>query len=79
MLDDFEEGLDELDEEEREVISDFDVEAAGFDDGNIDKDMHLPTYSSYGSSIDVNQLTDGQRDLYENAYFSGNEDFDEDL
>lgn len=56
---------------------DFEVEAAGFDDGNIDKDMHLPTYSSYGSSIDVDELTDEQRDLYENAYFSGEEDFDD--
>ena len=67
-------------DEYEEMISDFDVEAAGFDDGSIDKDMHLPTYSSYGSSIDVNKLTDEQRDLYENAYFSGEEDFsDEEL
>jgi hypothetical protein len=67
-------------DEYEEMISDFDVEAAGFDDGSIDKDMHLPTYSSYGSSIDVNKLTDEQRDLYENAYFSGEEDFsDEDF
>ena len=64
-------------DEYEEMISDFDVEAAGFDDGSIDKDMHLPTYSSYGSSIDVNKLTDEQRDLYENAYFSGEEDFDD--
>ena len=67
-------------DEYEEMISDFDVEAAGFDDGSIDKDMHLPAYSSYGSSIDVNKLTDEQRDLYENAYFSGEEDYsDEEL
>lgn len=50
-------------------ISDADVFMAASFDGDADKTFGNPAGSSYGHSIDLNELTDEQRDLYDSEYY----------
>ena len=75
--DDYDEDFDEFDmdedesEDDLDSISDDEIELAGSFDGEFDSEYNAPMYGGYGSSIDPDDLTDEQRDLYDTAYHSG--------
>ena len=59
----------------------YEIEELGMEDGNFDKDNHMPYLSSYGSSVDVDDLEDEEREAYNNGYYNSTEDsnlFDDD-
>lgn len=70
-LDDFE-SEDDLDNE-KNTVSDDEIELAGSLDGEFDAEYDAPMYGGYGSSIDLDELTDEQKDLYDNAYHAGHD------
>lgn len=57
------------DEDSLNQISDADVFMAASFDGDADKTFGNPAGSSYGYSIDLNELTDEQRSLYDSEYY----------
>ena len=63
---------EETNSEPSASLNDYAIEEAGFMDGESDANLKMPLYSSYGSSLQLEELTDAQRDLYDNAYHSGN-------
>lgn len=75
-LDDFEpeddpdDKEDDLDDKEDD-LSDADVELASSLDGEFDAEHDIPMYGGHGSSVDFDDLTDEQRDLYDDAYHAG--------
>ena len=52
------------------------IEELGIEDGSFDKDNHMPYRSSYGSSVDVDDLDDEEREAYILGYDTGAEDYD---
>ena len=46
-------------------------EEAGYADGEFDSQNGGIDGASYGASIDLDSLTDDERDEYESAYYSG--------
>lgn len=70
-LDDY---MDE-DEDDGSVneLSDSEVEIAGSLDGEFDAESGAPMYSGYGASVDFEELSDEQKDLYDNAYNAGHD------
>lgn len=78
-MDDYDDELDEFDTDEDNSegdlnsVSDDEVELAGSLDGEFDSEYDAPMYGGYGSSIDLDDLTDEQRDLYDTAYHSGHD------
>lgn len=70
-LDDFE-SEDDLDNE-KNTVSDDEAELAGSLDGEFDAEYDAPMYGGYGSSIDLDELTNEQKDLYDNAYHAGHD------
>lgn len=59
--------------EQATELDDYAVESAGYLDGESDANLKMPRFGSYGSSIDLDALSDAQRDLYDNAYHSGHD------
>lgn len=53
-----------------------DIESRGIDDGTYDRQNHMSYQASYGSSIDLSELDDEQRDAYDLGYSVGSEDYD---
>lgn len=51
-------------------------EALGIEDGRFDKDHHMFPHSGFGSSVDLSELDDDQREAYELGYGIGAEDYD---
>lgn len=60
--------MSEYDEDELEQL--------GVDDGYFDKTNHMSYQASFGSSVDLNELTDEEREIYEQGYEFGAEDYD---
>ena len=56
--------------------TDDDLEALGIEDGTFDRDNDMPYQGSFGSSVDLDELTDEQREIYELGYNTGAEDYD---
>lgn len=54
----------------------YDLEELGIEDGTFDKDNHMPYRASYGSSIDIDDLDDEEREAYILGYDTGAEDYD---
>ncbi len=52
------------------------IEEFGIEDGTFDRDNHMPYSSSYGSSVDITDLTDEQLEIYKMGYDTGAEDYD---
>ena len=50
------------------------IEELGIEDGDFDMDNHMPYRSSYGSSIDVDDLEDEEREAYDRGYHDSIED-----
>ena len=62
-------------------MDDSEIEQLGSMDGESDAISRQARYASHGSSVDLDELTDEQRDLYDNAYqssFDANEAFFDD-
>ena len=57
-------------------LSDSDIEELGIEDGTFDRDNNMPYQGSFGSSVDLDELTDEQREAYEQGYYTGAEDYD---
>lgn len=76
--DSFDEDLDEieLDEDnnnESEDPSDEEIELAGSLDGKFDSEYDALLYGGYGFSINLDNLTDEQKDLYDDACHAGHD------
>ena len=57
-------------------LTELDIEELGIEDGNYDRDNNMSYQASYGSSVDLDELTDEQRDAYDLGYNTGAEDYD---
>ena len=51
-------------------------EALGIDDGRFDREHHMLPHSGFGSSVNLDELNDDQREAYELGYGIGAEDYD---
>lgn len=51
-------------------------EALGVDDGRFDREHHMLPHSGFGSSVDLDELDEDQREAYELGYGIGAEDYD---
>ncbi len=51
-------------------------EALGMDDGRFDKEHHMLPHSGFGSSVNLDELDEDQREAYELGYGIGAEDYD---
>lgn len=70
---------DDLDDEEHSDDDHHDVsyyEALGVDDGRFDREHHMLPHSGFGSSVDLDELDENQREAYELGYGIGAEDYD---
>lgn len=79
--DDFGDDLDNSDDKELNDENDdyYDAsyyEALGMEDGRFDKDHHMLPHSGFGSSVNLDELNDDQREAYELGYGIGAEDYD---
>ena len=77
-IDDYDEDSDDYESEDDldnvdDGLSNDEVELAGSLDGEFDAEYDAPTYGGYGSSVDLDDLTDEQKDLYDNAYHAGHD------
>lgn len=69
--DDFGDGLDEIGSgDEIDGFSNYDIEMAGSLDGEQEKGLGMADDSNYGAGIDLSKLTDEQREIYDNAFYS---------
>ena len=70
---------DDSDDEEHSDDDYHDVsyyEALGVDDGRFDREHHMLPHSGFGSSVDLDELDEDQREAYELGYGIGAEDYD---
>lgn len=70
---------DDLDDEEHSDDDYHDVsyyETLGVDDGRFDREHHMLPHSGFGSSVDLDELDEDQREAYELGYGIGAEDYD---
>ena len=51
-------------------------ENLGMEDGRFDKDHHMLPHSGFGSSVNLDELSDDEREAYEMGYSLGAEDYD---
>lgn len=51
-------------------------ENLGMEDGRFDKDHHMLPHSGFGSSVNLDELSDDAREAYEMGYGLGAEDYD---
>ncbi len=80
---DYDDDLDESDGGERDGGSSDDgyhdvsyYEALGMDDGRFDREHHMLPHSGFGSSVNLDELDEDQREAYELGYGIGAEDYD---
>ena len=52
------------------------IEEFGVEDGTYDHDNRMPYESSFGSSVDLTDLTDEQLEAYKMGYDTGAGDYD---
>lgn len=71
--DDFNENEDEIEDdiEVDDSLSDWELEERGTLDGETDANLGLADYTGFGASVDLDKLSDEQRDIYEQGYLSG--------
>lgn len=79
--DDYRDNLDDiLNDEEKSNDDDYHdasyYEALGIDDGRFDREHHMLPHSGFGSSVNLDELNDDQREAYELGYGIGAEDYD---
>ena len=69
------EDIEELDAD-ADDLDNTDIEQLGIEDGTFDRDNNMSYMGSYGSSVDYENLTDEQKEAYEDGYITGAEDYD---
>ena len=75
--DDFDDDLDDEESSDDDGYHDASYyEALGIDDGRFDREHHMLPHSGFGSSVDLEELDDDQREAYELGYGIGAEDYD---
>lgn len=67
------EDVDEGEEDDGDELDDYAIEEAGSLDGEQEEYLGMADYSNYGAGVNLDDLTDEQRDLYDSAYHSGKE------
>ena len=60
-------------------LPDLDIENLGIEDGTYDRQNKMSYQASFGSSVDLDELTDEEREAYELGYEIGAENYDLDL
>ena len=60
-------------------LSDLDIENLGIEDGIYDRQNKMSYQASFGSSVDLDELSDEEREAYELGYEIGAENYDLDL
>ncbi len=53
-----------------------DYENLGIQDGTLDRENKMSYQASFGSSVNLDELTDDERDAYQLGYDIGAEDYD---
>ena len=53
-----------------------DIENLGIEDGTYDRQNKMSYQASFGSSVDLDELSDEEREAYERGYESGAENYD---
>lgn len=53
-----------------------DYENLGIQDGTFDRENKMSYQASFGSSVNLDELTDDERDAYQLGYDIGAEDYD---
>ena len=83
--DDYDEKDDDFDDDLNDDTDDSDdddyhdasyYEALGMDDGRFDREHHMLPHSGFGSSVNLDELDEDQREAYELGYGIGAEDYD---
>ena len=77
--DDLDDDLDNSDNSipEKPLVDDNDVEIDAFIDGQMDTENGNTLYANYGISHPEDELTDKQKDIYEDNYLAGLESAEE--
>ncbi|MBR3131987.1 hypothetical protein IKG33_01035 [Candidatus Saccharibacteria bacterium] len=57
-------------------LSEDDIENLGIEDGLYDRQNKMSYQASFGSSVDLDELSDEEREAYEQGYNTGAEDYD---
>lgn len=57
-------------------LSDSDIENLGIEDGAYDRQNKMSYQASFGSSVDLDELSDEEREAYELGYEIGAENYD---
>lgn len=57
-------------------LSDLDIENLGIEDGTYDRNNKMSYQASFGSSVDLDELSDEEREAYELGYEIGAENYD---
>ena len=76
-------STDEFDDDENfdpgltNELDDDEIAIAGSLDGELDGGKDALSYDQFGSSVDLDDLTDEQREIYDNAYSSSHDTFDD--
>ena len=83
--DDYDDGFDDEDDDEAsddnlagkdDYYDTSYYENLGMEDGRFDKDHHMLPHSGFGSSVNLDELSDDEREAYEMGYGIGAEDYD---
>ena len=75
--DDFDDDLDDEESSDDDGYHDASYyEALGIDDGRFDREHHMLPHSGFGSSVNLDELDEDQREAYELGYGIGAEDYD---
>lgn len=72
--DDLNDGSNDIDDDGYHDASYY--EALGMDDGRFDREHHMLPHSGFGSSVNLDELDEDQREAYELGYGIGAEDYD---
>ena len=59
-----------------EDMDEWDYENLGIEDGTYDRNNKMSYQASFGSSVDLDELDDDEREAYELGYNIGAEDYD---
>ena len=75
--DDLDDDTDDTDDSDNDDYHDASYyEALGMDDGRFDREHHMLPHSGFGSSVNLDELDEDQREAYELGYGIGAEDYD---
>lgn len=75
--DDLDDDTDDTDDSDDDSYHDASYyEALDMDDGRFNREHHILPHSSFGSSVNLDELDEDQREAYELGYGIGAEDYD---